>query len=350
MDSSFFNCGSIIRLDAEKYLTGWGKRTWYKEYQVSAAPFFYFPDFFLSLSYPWFQHENHAIVNYEDLISLFTFEQSENRLSWKDPSFRNFKETFEEIKTLFSQGILKKAVPYIFEETENPFRLKPALEKILKYTYDQKLHVYGFWDEKEGLLGASPEILFNLKKHAENAKSFILETIACAGTKSNHVSQEHFLHDAKEIFEHQLVVEGIRESLAPFGQVELGARQILKLPRLSHLITPIKALINESINFTSIVEAMHPTPALGAFPREPGKLWLTAYQQKMPRERYGAPAGCILKKGNYAKCIVGIRNIQWSLHKARIGAGCGVVADSQPDHEWQEIKLKLSSIKEMLSV
>ena len=92
---------------------------------------------------------------------------------------------------------------------------------------------------------------------------------------------------------------------------------------------------------------MHPTPALGAFPRRPGMEWLKEYQQKIDRRRFGAPVGYAIEDAQ-AKCYVAIRNVQWTKNQMLLAAGCGIVATSQYDAEWAEIKLKLQAIKEML--
>ena len=82
------------------------------------------------------------------------------------------------------------------------------------------------------MLGASPEILFKYS----DSKNGKLETIACAGTTDKKDTQQ-FFRDAKESEEHQLVVDGIKQSLMSFGNVKIGERQILELPKLSHLVT-----------------------------------------------------------------------------------------------------------------
>ncbi len=346
---SFISCGSFIRIEEDKYLVGWGKRTWQEKMPGVVSPLFYFPDFFLSYSSPWFQHEHTSLTNYDDLIQHMPAPPSLKTLSWKNPYMKDFEEAFHDLQRHFANGSLKKAVPYVFDETPSTVSkalLHSALAKILAYTRSQKMHLYGFWDEQEGMLGASPEILFKYKIDGKG----LIETVAVAGTKNNTDKTDHFMKDPKEVFEHQIVVEGICESLTPFGDVKTGALQILKLPKLSHLMTPIEVEAKGRLDFESLVNALHPTPALGAFPKKEGMDWLKTYQQKVPRERYGAPLGCIFERGKQAKCIVGIRNVQWNSHGARIGAGCGVIVDSHLEKECQEIGLKISSIKEMMSL
>lgn len=344
---NFITCGSIVRIHEDKYLIGWGPRTWLDRMTDSDQPFFYFPDFFLSHATPWFQHENSAIIEYSDL-KLFSAPTNDS-LPWHNPYLAHFEKVFNELQNHFTIGSLKKAVPYVFEMSDltiSKTKLISALKKIIAYTRDQPLHVYGFWDHQMGILGASPEILFRYTKEREG----IIETIACAGTQKHGESEGSFTKDPKELYEHQIVIDGICESLTPLGHVHQGKMSVLKLPRLSHLITPIEVAVNREVDFLSIVKNLHPTQALGAFPKKEGGKWLKDYQQKIPRGRYGAPIGYVLERGKQAKCIVGIRNVQWDQHGAKIGAGCGIVRESLLDKEWREICLKISSTKEMMSL
>jgi menaquinone-specific isochorismate synthase len=346
----FTESGSLIRLNKDNYLIGWGTRTWLENIYESPSPFFYFPDFFLSSPCPWFQQEYTAIVSQHELLAaMHTYPATPLPLSWKNPYLAHFENTCKELHTHFYNKKLKKAVPYIFEEslsTMTPDRLGSSLKHLINYVKDQQLHVYGYWEETEGILGASPEILFNY----HNASEGLIETVACAGTKRYRDSDSIFIQDSKELYEHQLVIEGIQESLSSLGVVTIGELQILQLPKISHLMTPIQLKMKGPSNFLALVKALHPTPALGAFPKEEGKKWLHLYNDKIDRWRYGAPVGCLFDNKKQARCIVGIRNVQWNSQGAKIGAGCGIVPASQWHHEWQEINLKLLSIKEMIAL
>lgn len=345
--SSFTAHGSILQINADQFLIGWGERTWFEKNHESEHPFFYFPDFFLSHPSPWFQHKSTAIVRRDELIDFLpnVLTAAKDKFIWQNDHKEIFKSAVQELHILFSRGELKKAVPYVFEYADSLMsqaHLTAILKKMITYTHGQPLHLYGFWDKTEGILGASPEILFNYKD------DYLVETLACAGTKNNLDLQHHFIKNPKELQEHQIVIDGIKESLAQFGCVKIGETQILKLPKLSHLITPIELEVTKKMDILELIKALHPTPALGAFPKTAGMEWLKSYQKKVPRELYGAPLGYVL--GKEAKCVVGIRNIQWASQKIKISAGCGVIPESHFEKEWEEVGLKLASIKDMMGL
>lgn len=225
-------------------------------------------------------------------------------------------------------------------------QLRSSLLSLLQYAKSQPVHSYGFWENGHGMLGATPELLFSLGE----IKRHTLITMACAGTRGLRSQPGSFMDDPKEVHEHQLVVDGIMESLAPFGKVTIGSMRVLHLPKLSHLLTPIEVELKQDADFNAIVKALHPTPALGAFPRKEGLEWLKSYQKQIDRKRYGAPVGYTRGNTNEAGCYVAIRNAQWNPEEIVIGAGCGVVKESLLDREWDEVKLKIQAIKEMLSL
>lgn len=346
----FIQSGTIASLQKDLFLVGWGEREEFEDQgEVSkSTPSFYFPDFFLKSVKPWFVHKKWQTMSIQELLDCLPKNQVAcHSLRWNAPDYSQFFSTYAHLQDLLNQKNLLKAVPYSFvmcPEMMTPLRLCQSLSSVLRYTFSQPLYVYGFWGKEEGMLGASPEMLFRCTKEK------ILETVACAGTYGRTKQQKKLLTDVKELHEHNLVVEGITNCLTPFGDVQKGSTSILKLPSLSHLITPIHVNLHSSFEFESIVRAMHPTPALGAFPRGLGNLWLDSYQKIVDRKRFGAPAGYYNPQDKNASCFVAIRNVQWDKRGLAIGAGCGIVKGSCLENEWQEINLKIQTIKDMLGL
>lgn len=184
----------------------------------------------------------------------------------------------------------------------------------------------------------------------EKNESPKLKTVACAGTLGRQETEEAFKSDPKELDEHERVIEGIKDSLTPFGKVSIGKMDILDLGSLAHLLTPIEVELEGRYDYEVVVKALHPTPALGAFPRKEGRKWLMDYRQKAERGRYGAPVGFVRGGGDEAGFYVAIRGMQWNKERISIGAGCGVVPQSDFEREWEEVGRKIRSVKEVFSL
>lgn len=357
MDSASFKewiaCGTLISNQEKKLQLGWGKRQWQSIPSLDpSTPSFYFPDFFLHTSHPWFVHEYHAEIDSFELLSLLSEFQEKNDSppKWILPDRNFFMTSFKELQREFAANRLKKAVPFLIETAESTLsrpQLVKSLTSSIQYFGHNRSHIYGFWNHEEGILGVTPELLFQFS--APNK----LKTVACAGTIRTNEKNIDILTNPKLLKEHQIVVEGIIESLTKNIAAEdlnVGEPYVLNLPRLSHLVTPITLTVNPHITFDILVKALHPTPALGAFPRQTGMEWLLDYNKKIKRLRFGAPVGYTYPNLEKAHCCVAIRNVQWTKHQLMIGAGCGIIKESQCQQEWDEILLKLQATKEFLSL
>lgn len=342
-------CGAIVSTKPGYVLLGWGPRHWsYEGNAKPDVPCFYFPDFFLENKKPWFYHSEWREFSIEELAEIIpAAEKSDLKLVWQTPSLDAFRKIFGDIQQAISAKRLIKAVPYLFDKADHTFtyeQIHHLLANLLAKSLHKPLYIYGFWDDNEGIVGATPELLF--RHHPSES---LIETMACAGTApSAKIEQSSFLLDPKECEEHRIVVEAIKESLMPYGKLEVRSLTTLQFPLLMHLVTPIFLKCRESFNFFNILKALHPTPALGAWPKEAGMKWLKEYEVSNPRLRFGAPVGYL--HGDIAACYVAIRNIQWKGNEVTIGAGCGVIAQSQCEREYAEIDLKKRFIKEMLGL
>ena len=349
----------LIREDS--WIVGWGhvKRSSAPEDDTVSI---YTPDFFLEESNPWASFQFIQTLSRVELLQeLETFlvhlgcriDQSSPYFLWESPRFKDFEKVFTGIQEQISQGILKKAVPVVFlqsSEFKNPETLiiqrAYLLLQLLKNTQGTPVYLYGWWDSGgNGILGATPELLFTQSSESQ------IQTMALAGTRvktegSHGVGVDSLLDDPKERLEHQIVVDSIQSSLNPLGRVLISQTQELHLQTLVHLHTPISLQLESSTlssNFSSWVKALHPTPALGAYPKESGWIWLKAQESDAKRHRFGAPFGVFFNR-NSSYCLVAIRNLQWIAGRLLMGAGCGVVGSSQLEREWTEIQGKLQAI------
>jgi menaquinone-specific isochorismate synthase len=113
---------------------------------------------------------------------------------------------------------------------------------------------------------------------------------------------------------------------------------------LLHLYTPVRGFAKEGHSILSMVERLHPTPALGGFPKEKA---IEKIRELEPMQRgwYAAPIGWLDHEDN-GEFVVAIRSGLVEGHKAALFAGCGIVEESNPKTEYLETKIKL---KPMLS-
>lgn len=292
-------------------------------------PAIYSNDFFLNNSAPW-SHFAQTITTGSQ-----PFEQAApEALVWEAPDHAQFAAHFKESMRLFADGTLKKIVL----ATESRARKTQSPETLLRSAIGAippNTHLYGKWNSTSGFIGFTPEVLFEIEDRE-------LKTMALAGT-SSVADAIAVLHSKKNQEEHQWVIADIGEVLSPFGKVHVGSTEILELASLSHLMTPISVDLKSTINIHELISALHPTPALGTSPRSQiSRLeeWRHGY------DSFGAPFA-VVSEANRAIGLVGIRQLAWDEEYYYIRCGCGVVKDSRLEEEWQELLLKIRSVKKL---
>ena len=154
------------------------------------------------------------------------------------------------------------------------------------------------------------------------------------------------LNDDKNLIEHQYVVDMIKEAMEDTcSEVVIPEHpRLLKLKHIQHLYTPVKGKVNPDSSLLSLVERLHPTPALGGLPRKTAVEKIREVED-LDRGFYGGPLGWFDHQGN-GEFAVAIRSGLIQGNEASIFAGCGVVGDSIAEIEYEETKIKF---KPMLS-
>jgi isochorismate synthase len=190
-------------------------------------------------------------------------------------------------------------------------------------------------------VGATPERLVSL--HDGTAT-----TMALAGTFPRGASPEadarlaaRLLADPKERTEHAVVVECMREDLAPVCRRVIADAEphIHALASVQHLITPIRAQVRAGASVLDLVERLHPTPAVGGYPRQRA-LELIREHEALDRGWYAAPLGWVDARGE-GDFVVGLRSALLRGGTATLFAGCGIVGGSDPETEYVESGWKL---------
>ncbi|MBA2727819.1 MAG: chorismate-binding protein [Parachlamydiaceae bacterium] len=343
--------GVIFSHQPGKILIAWGESYWHETPKEKNSNWFYFPDFFLSEKKPWLHFEKSSILPTSELISLLDGVPLETpkMIKWKNPSKDLFVKGFQELQGLLRSRKLEKVVHYALSkssDTITPSHRKRAILSILKNVQETPVFAYGFWKDSQGILGATPELLFKVQKSSPK----VLETMALAGTQKTDSLSYQMLDDEKLLHEHDIVVDEIALRLSSFGQVDIGKLQILSLPILSHLYTPFCVRLHHADDFSTFANLLHPTPSLGGRPRDTSMKWLHTYNRILPRGRYGAPVGYWDSLSNEQVCYVAIRNIMWDDNGLMMGAGGGIIAESDLEMEWQEVLLKTKSIVRLLDL
>ena len=210
-------------------------------------------------------------------------------------------------------------------------------------------HFYVEPEEGVAFVGASPERLF--RREGREVRSE-----AVAGTRPRGDSElsdaelgEQLLHSAKDLSEHAYVRDSIREALGGLCEdLEVEERlSEMKLARGRHLVSGVRGTLREGVTDWDVLEAMHPTPAVGGYPKE-GALAEIRSSEPFDRGWYAGPVGWISPEA--AEFAVGIRSALVGGRTLRLFSGAGVVAGSLPEEEWSEIEQKIGDFTRIFGV
>ncbi|MFP5019704.1 isochorismate synthase [Pseudonocardia phyllosphaerae] len=200
----------------------------------------------------------------------------------------------------------------------------------------------------DGLVGATPELLLRL--HGRTLESRVLAGTMWPATTGDDVGGA-LIASAKDRREHAYAVDSLAASLRPLvAELQVPeAPQVLTLPNVSHLASDVRARLDPQrpVSLLTLLEAVHPTAAVGGTPT-PDAMAMIAEIEGMDRGRYAGPVGWVDAEGG-GEMGIALRCAELTGHTARLFAGGGIVADSDPDAEVCEAAAKMRAVRDALA-
>lgn len=264
------------------------------------------------------------------------------------PDFSRWKTLVEQVvEPEFNQNVPKVVLSRLTElEVNQP--VDPWMVLACWQGRNPNSFQFGFqFSPERTYISCSPERLFRRCQQA-------LFTEALAGTTVRGLNQEEdvalanaLLEDKKNSAENQLVRRHIVNMLTPLSQY-VGAEEvatIFKLNHIQHLHRAIRAELKPDVNDFQLLQALHPTPAVGGLPRESAMTFIRE-QEGYIRGWYAGACGYFNK--DESEFSVAIRSALIEPGKVNLFAGAGIIAGSDPAAEWQELENKLATIMSIL--
>ena len=200
----------------------------------------------------------------------------------------------------------------------------------------------------DGMIGATPELL--VSRNGRQVSALVLGGTLPRGADQaqDEALGAELLASAKNNEEHAYAVDSIREALQPLCEtLKVEARPaLLKFPNLQHLGTRVRGTLADGgtpKSALALAAAVHPPAAVCGTPTG-AALELIRELEHMDRERYAGPVGWMDAEGN-GEWGIAIRCAQLSGLTARLFAGCGIVAGSEPAAELAETLVKFQPMR-----
>lgn len=199
-----------------------------------------------------------------------------------------------------------------------------------------------------GLVGATPELL--IRRDGERIESLVLAGSAPRGNDEAEDEKlgAELLASAKDVEEHEFAVASVRAVLAP-RCTELTVDpdpSLLVLANVQHLATSVVGRLDHDASALDVAAALHPTAAVCGTPTD-AAMTLIRELEGMDRGRYSGPVGWLDARGN-GEWGIALRCAEVDGTRARLFAGNGIVAGSDPERELAETQAKLRAMQEAL--
>lgn len=240
----------------------------------------------------------------------------------------------------YQKIVLSRACDIEFSANCQPLQLLNNLRERFR-----NCHLFSIQNnQSESYIGASPERLIQVREGR-----FFTEAIAGSEPRGADAREDAALAGAllksdKDLREHQLVIDSIRRRLDEMGiSVDIAAEpELLQLANVQHLHTPISGKLPGNCHLLDLASVLHPTPAVGGSPRKSALEDITAWEP-YPRNLYAGLVGWFGPEGD-GDLVVGLRSAWVHDNFARLYAGAGIVAGSDPQKELRETNFKMAAL------
>ncbi|QYO65489.1 anthranilate synthase component I family protein [Leptolyngbya sp. 7M] len=291
--------------------------------------------------------KNRAIKNKleADILRLpYSGKYEHNKAIRSNFTREQFEDSVNEIKKQIAAGnVYQVVISQRFERRTNvsPISIYRAIRRL-----DPSPYMFLIMNGRGALIGASPEMLVKCKGEELEYRP-IAGTRKRGKTKNEDIKlSEEMLNDPKEVAEHLMLVDLGRNDLgrvAKYGSVQVKKlMSVEKYSHVQHLVSSLTADLREDLDRFDALTSCFPAGTVSGAPKIRA-IELISKFEPTDRGLYAGSIGYFDYSGNMDTCIA-IRTMHLENGIARIQAGAGIVADSDPSTEYQETVNKASAL------
>ncbi|SUB58699.1 Menaquinone-specific isochorismate synthase [Phocoenobacter uteri] len=256
---------------------------------------------------------------------------------------RNIQSAIEKIKQgCFNKVVLANATNFKCKETISAYEL-------LALSQQKNQHCFHFLyqeDRYSAFIGSSPERLYKREQQRFYTEALAGTVAVTEDPTQTEKNGQWLLNDSKNTLENQYVVDDICSHLAPYiSSVIVSDIHLKRLPKVQHLRRFIEMQLKENISDIDCLNQIHPTAAIAGLPR-PNAIEFINQTENFKRQWYAGTLGFFNQA--QAEFCVTLRSAQINKNTITIYAGAGIMQDSDPHSEWQEIERKALAMAELL--
>ena len=223
-------------------------------------------------------------------------------------------------------------------QAEAAFDIGAALERLVA-AYPT-CYVFAVGQGERTFIGATPERLVRFEEGELRAACLAGSERRGATAEEDRQLGDALLASDKNREEHAVVVRALCDGLVPLCDELIVPDEpvLLSVSNVHHLYTPVTARPHAGVSLLDAVEHLHPTPAVGGYPRAAALAYIRQHEG-LDRGWYAAPVGWLGHDGA-GEFSVALRSALVDGASASLFAGCGIMGDSDPVREYAESWLK----------
>ncbi len=267
--------------------------------------------------------------------------------NWKREDFEN---AVREIKEMIAAGECYQVVLsqcFTRKTNADAISIYRALRSLNPSPYMFLLNIGA-----QQIVGASPEMLVKSIDRKLEYRPIAGTRKRGATVEEDKVLAEEMRNDAKEVAEHLMLVDLGRNDLgrvAKFGSVTVeNLMQVEKYSHVQHLVSYLKADLRDEFDAFDALAACFPAGTVSGAPKVRA-MQIINKLEPTARGIYSGAVGYIDYSGNLDVCIA-IRTLVLENGAAKIQAGAGIVADSVPEHEFEETVNKAKALLRTIEI
>ena len=266
--------------------------------------------------------------DYSDILGNNSFDSNFSKNEYIDSVVK--------IKNYIKEGDVMQVVlaqDFKADFRGDSFKLYSALREINPSPYMYYLNL----DECQ-VVGSSPEILVRVEDAEVTLRPIAGTRKRGKDEEEDKLNEKDLLSDPKELAEHLMLIDLGRNDvgrISEIGSVKLTEKMIIE--RYSHVMHIVSNVVGKLSNEFSCIDALKATLPAGTLSGAPKIRAMEIINELEPSSRgiYGGAIGYISWNGNIDTAIA-IRTAVIKDNLIHVGAGAGIVADSDPEKEWEE--------------
>ena len=276
-------------------------------------------------------------IDHSGELEETSYSNTTGQLEFKSNFTKNeYMSSVNKIKEYIKEGdVMQVVLAQDFYQSfdGDSFELYSALRQINPSPYMYYLNL----DECE-VVGSSPEILVRLEDSNITLRPIAGTRKRGANEEEDKNNEKDLLNDPKELAEHLMLIDLGRNDVgrvSEIGSVKLTEKMVIeRYSHVMHIVSNVVGKLSKGLNFTDALKATLPAGTLSGAPKIRA---MEIINELEPSSRgiYGGAIGYISWNGNIDTAIA-IRTAVIRDNKIHVGAGAGIVADSDPEKEWEE--------------